>query len=135
MLKTTAPEDPSGEHDAGRRKWSHPEKKPILALLVKRTVFFFFIMCVLTVFLYGIGTVREFMDATQALLLRLAAVFGFLLAVGSVYGIGVDLWFILYKGKYRYFLGIGAYALLVIFGIIVAAAATFIVVISGGNGV
>jgi hypothetical protein len=135
MLKTTAPEEPSGEHDSGRRKWFHPEKKPILALLVKRTVFFFFIMCVLTVFLYGIGTVREFMDATQEILLRLAAVFGFLLAVGSVYGIGMDLWFILYKGKYRFFLGIGAYALLGIFGILVAAAATFIVVISGGNGV
>jgi hypothetical protein len=135
MLKTTAPEGSSGEHDSGRRKWSHPEKKPILALLVKRTVFFFFIMCVLTVFLYGIGTVREFMDATQEILLRLAAIFGFLLAVGSVYGIGMDLWFILYKGKYRFFLGIGGYAVLGIFGILVAAAATFIVVISGGNGV
>jgi hypothetical protein len=134
MLKTTAPDEPPGEYDSEKRTWSRPEKKPILALLVKRTVFFFFIMCVLTVFLYGIGTVREFMDTTQEVLLRLAAVFGFLLAVGAVYGIGVDLWFILYKGKYRFFLGVGGYAALGIFGILVAAAATFIVVISGGNG-
>ncbi|MDR2759762.1 MAG: hypothetical protein LBB78_10335 [Spirochaetaceae bacterium] len=114
---------------------SRPKKKPILAILVKRTVFFFFTMCIFTVFLYGIGTIQGFMDTTQQIMLRLAIIMGFSLAVGSIYGILLDLWFIFLQGKYRFFWGIGGYIGMGVFGAVIAALATFIVAISGGNGV
>jgi hypothetical protein len=44
-------------------------------------------MCLLTVFLYAIGTIQGFMDSTQMMLLRLAAALGFFLAAGSVYSL------------------------------------------------
>ncbi|MDR2631564.1 MAG: hypothetical protein LBC60_11645 [Spirochaetaceae bacterium] len=112
---------------------SRPKKKPILAILVKRTVFFFFTMCIFTVFLYGIGTIQGFMDTTQHVLLRLSIILGFSLAVGSIYGILLDLWFIFRQGKRRFFWGIGGYIGMGMLGAAIAALATFIVVVSGGN--
>jgi hypothetical protein len=114
---------------------SRPKKKSILVILVKRTVLFFFTMCVFTVFLYGIGTIQEFMDTTQQLMLRLAIVLGFSLAVGSIYGILLDLWFIFHEKNRSFLWGIGGYISMGLFGSLIAAAATFIVTISGGNGI
>jgi nitrate/nitrite transporter NarK len=111
-----------------------PEKKPIIAILVKRTVFFFFILCVLTVFLYGIGTAQEFMDITQMFLLRVSVVLGLFQAVGSIYGLLLDLWFIFHDRKYRFLKDALMYSVLGILGVFVAAAGTFIVVVSGGSG-
>ncbi|MDR3167513.1 MAG: hypothetical protein LBT93_06180 [Treponema sp.] len=112
-----------------------PQKKSILVLLVKRTVFFFFTMCVFTVFLYGIGTIQGFMDATQQIMLRLSIILGFSLAVGSIYGILLDLWVVLYERNHRFFWGIGGYMGMGLFGVAIAAVATFIVVVSRGNGI
>lgn len=113
-------------------KISRPEKKPIIAILVKQTVSFFLGMCVLTIFLYGVGTAQGFMDITQRMLLRLALREGLFLGVGSGYGIMVDCW-LLFCGKFRYVSGIGVYMILGIFGIAVAALAAFILVVAGGN--
>jgi nitrate/nitrite transporter NarK len=114
---------------------SRQEKKPIIAILVKRTVFFFFILCFLTVFLYGIGTAQEFMDISQIFLLRMAVFLGFFQAVGSLYGLILDLWFVLHDRKYRFLTGAVLYGILGVLGILVAAAGTFIDVAAGGNGV
>lgn len=114
---------------------SLPKKKSILVILVKRTVFFFFTMCVFTIFLYGIGTIQGFMDTTQQIMLRLIIIMGFSLAVGSIYGILLDLWLAFYEKKRRFFWGIGGYIGMGLFGAAIAAAATFIVVLSGGNGI
>jgi hypothetical protein len=112
-----------------------PQKKSILVLLVKRTVFFFFTMCVFTVFLYGIGTIQEFMDTTQQIMLRLSIILGFSLAVGSIYGILLDLWVFFYERNRRFLWGIGGYIGMGLFGAAIAAVATFIVVVSRGNGI
>jgi hypothetical protein len=110
-----------------------PEKKPIIAILVKRAILFFFFLCALTVFLYGIGTAQEFMDRTQLLLLRLSVVFGLSLAVGSVYGIALNFWFVFHDRKYRFFTGAGMYIALGAFGAAVATLAAFVIVAAGGN--
>jgi hypothetical protein len=114
---------------------SLPKKKSILVILVKRTVFFFFTMCVFTVFLYCIGTIQGFMEITQQLLLRLTIILGFSLAVGAIYGILLDCWFVFHKKRRRFLGGIGGYIGMGLFGTLIAAAATFIVVISRGNGI
>jgi hypothetical protein len=112
---------------------SRPEKKTIIEILVKRTVTFFFGICLLTLFLYGIGTAQGFMDITQLLLLRLSIVLGLFLGVGSVYGIVLALWLARKGLKLRYIGGIGGYLLLSLFGILVVLIAAFIVVAAGGN--
>jgi hypothetical protein len=114
---------------------SRPKRKSILVILVKRTVLFFFTLCIFTVFLYGIGTIQGFMDTTQQLMLHLAIILGFSLAVGSIYGILLDFWFIFHEKKRSFFWGIGGYISMGLFGALIAAAATFIVTISRGNGI
>jgi hypothetical protein len=113
---------------------SRPEKKPFIAILVKRAILFFFLLCVVTAFLYGIGTAQEFMDSTQLMLLRLSVVLGLSLAVGSVYGIALNFWLAFNDRKYRFFTGAGIYILLGIFGALMATLAAFIIVAAGGNG-
>jgi hypothetical protein len=72
------------------RKWG---RKPLIFLLVKRGVSFFFLMDILTVFLYAAGTAQEFTDPTQVLLLRLSVLFGLLLGCGALYGIILNVYF------------------------------------------
>jgi hypothetical protein len=110
-----------------------PEKKPVIAILVKRAVLFFFFLCALTAFLYGIGTAQEFMDRTQLLLLRLSLVFGLSLGAGSAYGILLNCWLVLHGRSGRFFAGAGMYLALGVFGALIATAAAFIIVAAGGN--
>jgi hypothetical protein len=110
------------------------DNKPIIALLVKRTVLFFFAICVLTFFLYGIGIRQGFMDMTQFRLLRLSIIFGLFLGVGSFYGIALDVWLITRQKKLTYLTGVGMYVLMSLLGFAAAAIAAFILVVAEGNG-
>jgi hypothetical protein len=112
-----------------------PEKKPIIAILVKRAILFFFFLCALTVFIYSVGTAQEFMDRTQLMLLRLSTIFGLTLAVGSIYGIALNCWFVFHDRKYRFFTGAGIYLVLGLFGAAIATLAAFVIVAAGGNSV
>ncbi|WP_010255534.1 hypothetical protein [Treponema primitia] len=112
---------------------SRPLKKPFIAILVKRAVLFFFLLSLLVVYLYGIGTAQEFMDRTQLLLLRLSVILGLSLAVSSIYGIILNVWIIVHDRKYRLLGGAGLYIALGIFGAVIATLAAFIIVAAGGN--
>jgi hypothetical protein len=114
---------------------SRPERKTVIETLVKRTVIFFFGMCLLTIFLYGIGTAQGFMDITQVLILRLIIFFGLFLGVGPVYGIILTLWLTRKGMKARYIRGMGAYLFLALFGILAALVAAFILVTTEGNNI
>lgn len=109
-----------------------PEKKPIILILVKRTMWFFFGICLLSLFLYAIGTNQGFMERTQFMLLWITVMVGLFIGVGSLYGIGLDLWLIFHK-KFRYLSGIGGYLCFGVFGIIIAGLASFILVLAEGN--
>ena len=113
-------------------KITRPEKKSILAILIKWTVSFFFGLCVFTMFLYGIGNYQGFMDNTQLMLLNGAVILGLILGLFSFYGFILDIWFML-RGSLRYIGGIGLYIILSLFGILIAALAAFIIVLTGGN--
>jgi hypothetical protein len=112
--------------------------KPIIALLVKRTVSFFFAICILAFFLYGIGTNQSFTDATQSRLLHLSVTFGLFLGVGSLYGIILDC-ILLVRGTNsvhetrRYESDIGIYIVMGLLGFAIAAGAAFILVVAEGN--
>jgi hypothetical protein len=109
-------------------------KKPVIAILVKRTVLFFFFLSLLTVFLYAIGTAQEFMDRTQLLLLRILVILGLCLAMDSFYGVILNIWFFIHNRKIRFFGSSGIYFITGALGAVMAIAAAFIIVASGGNG-
>jgi hypothetical protein len=111
-----------------------PKKKPVIAILVKRTVLFFFFLSALTVFLYAIGTAQEFMDRTQLLLLHMAVILGLCLAMDSLFGVILNLWFFVHNRKPQFFRSAGIYLITGAFGAVMAMAAAFIIVASGGNG-
>jgi hypothetical protein len=112
---------------------SKPEGKPLLVLLVKRAVLFLFALCLLAIFLYSVGTVQEFLDATQIGLLRSTSGLGLLLAIGAAYGIALDVSAARILKTPRFLLGAGAYFVLSLFGILIAAIASFILVTISGN--
>jgi hypothetical protein len=105
----------------------------LFPLLVSRAVFFFLVMCLLTVFLYVVGTAQGFMDDTQLFLLRLGVALGILLALGALYGMVLDLLLFSRRKQPGRILGAGVYALLGILGGIIAASALFIISTAGGN--
>jgi hypothetical protein len=105
----------------------------LFPLLVNRTVLFFLVLCLLSLFLYAIGTVQGFMDDTQLFLLRLGVGLSGLLALSSLYGMILDLYLFFRQKKRRFILAAGLYAFLGIFGGVIAASALFIISAAEGN--
>jgi hypothetical protein len=90
-------------------------------------------MCLLSVFLYSIGTAQEFTDLSMLLLLRIAVLMGLFLGVGSIYGLALNFWLVFRYHKFRYLIGAGGYMLLGVFGAAVAVLGLFIIIVAGGN--
>jgi hypothetical protein len=116
-------------------KFTRLSKEKLLYLLVNRLAIFFFLMCLLTLFLYAAGTIQDFNDSTQLFLLNLYFILGIFLAIASVSGLLLDLNRYSRTKKTRYLLRAGGYVFLVIFGVATILAASAITAISGGNGV
>jgi hypothetical protein len=110
-------------------------KEKFLYLLVNRLAIFFFLMCVLTLFLYTAGTIQDFIDSTQLFLLNLYFILGIFLTAASVSGMLLDLNRFSRTRKTRYLLRAGGYIFLVVFGVVTVLAASAITAISGGNAV
>jgi len=105
-------------------------KERLLPILINRTALFFFIMSVLTLFLYTVGTVQEFTDTTQFTLLALYSVLGIFLTITAISGIVLDLGRFISAKKGRYLLRAGGYLFLVIFGIVTVLAVMAIMALS-----
>ena len=114
-------------------KLSKPESKPLILLLVKRTVLFLLAVCVLLLFVYAIGTAQDFLDSTQISVLRVISVVGLLLAVGSVYGFIIDTGFAAIAGSPRYILGSLSYLALALAGFGAAVFSIFLLATITGN--
>jgi len=110
-------------------------REKFLYLLVNRLAIFFFLMCLLTLFLYTAGTVQDFTDSTQLLLLNLYFILGIFLAAASVSGLFLDLNRFSKTKKTRYLLRAGGYVFLLVFGVVTVLASSAITAISGGNSV
>jgi len=114
--------------------FSRFSREKFLPILVNRTVLFFFLMCLLALFLYLAGTFQGFIDSTQINLLKVYSALGIFLALTSVSGVIMDLGRMIQTGKVGYLLRAGGYLLLVIFSAATVLAAVAIIAISGGNG-
>jgi membrane-bound acyltransferase YfiQ involved in biofilm formation len=109
------------------------EDKVLIPLLIKGTVLFLFIMCILTVFFYAAGTRQDFTDRTQLMILRLSLLQGLFLGLGSAYGI-------LYHGRFFFkkriksgLSALGAYLFSGSFGIGLAILSAFIIAAAEGS--
>ena len=116
-------------------KFTRLSKEKFLYLLVNRLAIFFFLMCLLTLFLYAAGTIQDFTDSTQLFLLNIYFILGLFLTIASVSGLLLDLNRFSRTKKTRYLLRAGGYVFLVVFGVVTVLAASAITAISGGNGV
>ena len=108
-------------------------KERLLPILINRSAIFFFLMCLLTLFLYIAGTVQGFIDSTQLFLLRLYFVLGIFLTTVSLLGVLMDILRFVKRKKPRYLFRALGYLFLVLFGIITVLAVLFIIALSGGN--
>ncbi|GHU46685.1 hypothetical protein FACS1894200_00740 [Spirochaetia bacterium] len=111
-------------------------KFSVIKMLIKRTVLFFFALCLFSLFLYGIGSAQGFMDSTLLLLLRFAILMAIFLSVGSIYGLAMNLFlFFRFRGsnKAPYFIEMGGYMLLGLFGALVATTGILIITALRGN--
>ena len=109
------------------------QNKKLLPILVNRMTIFFFLACIVTLFLYAAGTVQGFVDTTQLFLLRIYTIPGILLCAASILGIILNIVRFLQAKKKRYLFRAGGYLLLVLFGIVTVLTVVFIMALSGGN--
>jgi len=115
-------------------KFARLSKEKLLYLLVNRLAIFFFLLCLLTLFLYAAGTIQDFTDSTQLLLLNLHFILGIFLTAASISGLLLDLIRYTQTKKSRYLLRAGGYIFLVVFGVVTVLAASAITAISTGYG-
>ena len=104
----------------------------MIFIIVKRGVFFFFLMCLTTILLYFLGAVQQFSDAALHMLLSIAGFLGLFLGINGAFGIVLEFWFLFNKGNYHVFLNIALFFLLGSFGLLVAAITFFIQALMGG---
>ena len=108
-------------------------KVKLLPILVNRAAIFFFVMSLLTLFLYVIGTSQSFVDTTQLGLLRLYSILAVFLATTSICGVILNIARFLSQRKVRYLLRAASYLLLVIFALATLLAVMFIFTLASGN--
>lgn len=108
-------------------------KEKLIYILVNRIAVFFFLMCLLILFLYAAGTMQEFIDSTQLSLLVVYEAFGVFLTAASLCGITLNVYRFVKSGKTRYLLRAGGYLFLVVFACVTVLAVMAITALSGGN--
>jgi len=108
-------------------------KEKLLPILVSRTVIFFFVGCLIVLFLYAAGTVQGFIDSTQFALLNVYVVLGIFLTIASIGGIIIDLSRFFRIRRIRYIFRAGGYMFLMIFGSVTVLAVMFIITVASGN--
>ena len=113
--------------------WRFPKEK-LIPILINRTAIFFFLMCLLTIFLYAAGTAQGFIDSTQLALLRLYLVLGVFLCTSSVFGIFLEIIRVIRQKLLRYLFRALGYLFLLAFGASTVMAVLFIIALSEGTG-
>lgn len=106
---------------------------PVLVDMIQRGVLFLLILLGLTVFLYGLGTVQDFMDATQLLLLHITVVLGLSLGISSLYGIALNIYVAIRRKRFRFLRSLIFYMAAAFSGMVLALAAVFILTLAAGN--
>jgi len=108
-------------------------KDRLLPILVNRAAIFFFVMAVLTLFLYAIGTKQGFEDAIQLGLLRLYSVLGIFLVTTTICGLVLNIMRFASQKKAVYIFRALLYLSMALFGAATVLLVMFIFTLSAGN--
>jgi heme/copper-type cytochrome/quinol oxidase subunit 2 len=124
------------------------DRNPLILMLVRRGVIFFALMGLFSVFLYGLGTMQEFTDPTQFMLIRLSIFFGILLFCSAVYGFVLNFAFMFRfrfrkktrviaagpgSGHFHFFRNLWFYTNMAILSLLITLGMAFIMAVTGGN--
>ena len=107
--------------------------KPLLGKLIKWTVWTVLALTIAVVILYGAGSYRRASADSIFALVRLALVLSLLLIISSVYGLILDVFYVIRKRKAAYLAGIAGYLVLIALGAVIALGAAFVIGAVGGN--
>jgi len=114
-------------------KLVRPKKKALVVLLLNRTVVFLFLMNLLAVYLYAVGTAQGFMDATQCMLLRLISLLGMILGISALYAFLLEIVLLIRVRSPWYLAGAGVYFLLGSLGAGLSLLSSFVLAATAGS--
>jgi hypothetical protein len=76
------------------------DKKPLPMILIKRATIFLFVVCVVSTFYWIVGSLSSYLDATQAMLVRMMTLSSSAVIIASGLGLLVELAYAV-AGRYR----------------------------------
>ena len=106
---------------------------PLLGKLIKAAVWIILVFTIAVVVLYIAGSYRKISADSLLALVRLGLILSQLLIISSVYGLILDIIYIVSKKKTAYIAGIAGYLLTMVFGGVVTLSMAFIIGAVGGN--
>jgi hypothetical protein len=121
---------------AGEPPPGGPEKKPsppLLLVLLNWSSLVSLLFCLLNIFLYGLGLIRDFSGPSLLAFVRMAVYGGIVLAILSLYRFAAGLWFSLRLRRPLSLLISLGFLFLGALGALLAAAGTFIAALAEGN--
>ena len=107
--------------------------KPLLGKLIKWTTWTLLVLNLLVVILYIAGSYQRASDTAQLALVRICLILSLLLIISSIYGLILDLYYIVRRHEAVYLLGIAGYIMIIVLGALLALGAAFIIGAAGGN--
>jgi hypothetical protein len=137
MDEKTQPEEQMNPTSPGETPENPPARRrrgdPLMLFLMRRGAVFFLLMGFLAVFLYSVGTLRQFTASTQFMLLRMGAFFGIALVLTALLGMVMDMIFLI---RNRRFYSLSKFVFVVaacLAGAVLAGSAVFILALAEGN--
>lgn len=76
------------------------DKKPLPMILIKRATIFLFVVCIVSTFYWIVGSLSSYLDATQAMLVRMMTLSSSAAIVASALGLLAEIVYAL-AGRYR----------------------------------
>lgn len=107
--------------------------KRLAARLLHRTVRFLFVVLVALLALFVLGNIQNFLDATQVMILKFIVASGTLLFTCALFAFLFELYYIIHTRGFLYFHYCIMSLASALIGLIVALAASAILLLSGGS--
>ena len=107
--------------------------KPLLGKLIKWTVLAIVALNITVIILYIASSIRKSPDDFLLSLVRMCLVLSLLMIISSIYGFLLNVFYSIRKRHISYLGGGAGYILIIVFGIILAIAAAFIIGAVEGN--
>jgi hypothetical protein len=106
---------------------------PFLNKLIKWTVRALLALEIIIIIIYIAGSYKKSSNGTQLLLVRFCLIVSLLMFISSLYGILLNLYYLVKNHRLAHLAGIAGYSLIIALGAMLALGAAFIIGAAGGN--